>query len=41
MPVHRRALFRVVLDYHIFLIPEHIFDEAHLAPVRGTVTQSN
>jgi len=37
VPIDVLALFGVVLDHHIFLLPEDILDETHLTPVRSTV----
>ena len=39
MQVDVLALFRVILNDYVFLVPEQIFDEAHLAPVRAAVRQ--
>ena len=39
MQVDVLALFRVILNDYVFLVPEQIFDEAHLAPVRAAVWQ--
>jgi len=41
MQVDVLALFWVIRNHHIFPIPKHIFDAAHLTPVWGTVAQGN